>query len=103
MGFMSCDNESQIVEEFSGDHSKGETPDPIPNSEVKPFSADGTAWETVWESRTSPNTLIYASWFYQEAFLFTVNFFVHYVYLKVQKNLLSLHSLFYFITKIYKK
>lgn len=30
------------------------TPDPIPNSAVKPFSADGTAWETVWESRTLP-------------------------------------------------
>jgi hypothetical protein len=57
---MSCDNDSQIVEEFSGDHSKGETPDPIPNSEVKPFSADGTARETVWESRTSPGIIIKA-------------------------------------------
>ena len=45
----------QIVEEeFLGGHSGGVTPDPIPNSEVKPSSADGTAWETVWESRTSP-------------------------------------------------
>ena len=25
-----------------GDHSKGETLDPIPNSAVKPLSADGT-------------------------------------------------------------
>jgi hypothetical protein len=25
---------------------------PIPNTEVKPFGADGTARETVWESRT---------------------------------------------------
>ena len=28
---------------FSGGHSAGETPDPIPNSEAKPCSADGTA------------------------------------------------------------
>ena len=27
---------------FSGDDSDGETPDTIPNSEVKPFSADDT-------------------------------------------------------------
>src|SRR4029078_142684 len=30
------------------------TPDPIPNSEVKLFGADGTAREAVWESRTPP-------------------------------------------------
>ena len=41
-------------EEILGGHSGGVTPDPIPNSEVKPSSADGTAWETVWESRSSP-------------------------------------------------
>ena len=28
---------------FPGAHSEGETPDPIPNSEAKPLSADGTA------------------------------------------------------------
>ena len=28
---------------FSGDHSEEETPDPIPNSEVKGLSGDGTA------------------------------------------------------------
>jgi hypothetical protein len=41
-----------------GGHSEGETPGPIPNPEVKPFSADGTAPETVWESRTPPDTNI---------------------------------------------
>ena len=25
---------------------------PIPNRKVKVYSADGTAWETVWQSRT---------------------------------------------------
>ena len=27
---------------FSGDHREGDTPDPIPNSAVKPLVADGT-------------------------------------------------------------
>ena len=30
------------------------TPLPIPNRMVKPITADGTAWETVWESKTLP-------------------------------------------------
>ena len=38
-----------------GGHSERETPGPIPNPEVKPFSADGTARGTVWETRTSPD------------------------------------------------
>ena len=47
--------------EILGDHGEGETPVPIPNTEVKPFSADGTAWEAVWESRTLPRLkLIFA-------------------------------------------
>ena len=33
----------------------GETPVPIPNTMVKPQAADGTALETVWESRWLPN------------------------------------------------
>ena len=37
--------------------AKGKYPVYIPNPEVKPFSADGTAWETTWESRTSPDNL----------------------------------------------
>ena len=39
---------------FLGDHGEGETPVPIPNTAVKPLSADGTALATVWESRTQP-------------------------------------------------
>ena len=38
----------------SGDHSGRVTPVPIPNTEVKPASADGTWGETPWESRSSP-------------------------------------------------
>src|SRR5947207_4953487 len=40
-----------------GGHSGGETPGPIPNPEVKPSSADGTALETGWESRSPPRLL----------------------------------------------
>ena len=36
----------------SGDDGVEETLLPIPNRTVKLYSADGTAWETVWESRT---------------------------------------------------
>ncbi len=39
----------------SGDCSGGEIPVPIPNTVVKPSSADDTAWESVWESRSSPD------------------------------------------------
>jgi hypothetical protein len=39
---------------FAGVDSGGATPDPIPNSEVKPASGDGIARVTVWESSTMP-------------------------------------------------
>ena len=39
---------------FLGGHSSEVTPDPIPNSEVKLTSADGTAGEILWESRSPP-------------------------------------------------
>src|SRR3989442_12690380 len=40
----------------SGGHRRGETPGSIPNPEVKPSTADGTALETEWESRSPPGT-----------------------------------------------
>src|SRR5437870_13882912 len=40
----------------SGGHRRGETPGSIPNPEVKPSTADGTALETEWESRSLPGT-----------------------------------------------
>ena len=43
---------------FSGGYGREATPDPIPNSEVKLSSADGTAWATVWESRSPPDPYI---------------------------------------------
>ncbi len=38
----------------SGDDGIEETLLPIPNRKVKLYSADGTAWETVWESKWLP-------------------------------------------------
>ena len=38
---------------YMGGDDDGEVPPvPIPNTEVKLFSADGTWWATAWESRT---------------------------------------------------
>ena len=45
--------ESENSSDISSDDSEGVTPVPIPNTEVKPFSADGTWLEATWESRTS--------------------------------------------------
>src|SRR5690348_2227694 len=44
-----------------GGDGGGATPDPIPNSVVKPSSADGTAQATVWESRTPPGLFFFPS------------------------------------------
>src|SRR5688572_17539089 len=44
-------------QQLSGGHTGGATPDPIPNSEVKPSRADGTAGGTLWESRSSPGNI----------------------------------------------
>ena len=44
----------EISDRFSGDFVGRVTPVPIPNTEVKPAGADGTARVTVWESRKSP-------------------------------------------------
>ena len=41
----------------SGGYSGGETPVPIPNTEVKTASADGTWGGTPWESRSPPEFL----------------------------------------------
>ncbi len=45
---------SLVAHRFFGGHSKEDPPVPIPNTEVKLFCADGTAWVTVWESRSPP-------------------------------------------------
>ena len=41
-----------------GCYSRVVTPVPIPNTEVKHTCADGTAWATVWKSRSQPIILL---------------------------------------------
>ena len=41
----------------SGDNGERVPPVPIPNTEVKPFSADGTWLETARESRSLPDSI----------------------------------------------
>src|SRR5690606_40735104 len=45
--FRACSSPSV----FAGGYGGRATPDPIPNSVVKPSSANGTAGETLWESK----------------------------------------------------
>ncbi len=45
-----------------GGYSVGVTPVLIPNTEVKSYRADDTAWETVWESRSPPKLFVRASY-----------------------------------------
>ena len=40
--------------QFLGDHSEEDPPVPIPNTVVKLFSPDGTAFASLWESRKLP-------------------------------------------------
>ena len=46
---------------IGGDDSPRVTPVPIPNTEVKPLDADGTAGEAQWESRLSPPFFIFSA------------------------------------------
>lgn len=45
---------NKLYLKLAGVNSDGVTPDPIPNSEVKPVSGDGTAGEPLWKSSTMP-------------------------------------------------
>ena len=47
---------SEERDTISGDNSEGVPPVPIPNTEVKPFSVDGTWLETARESRSLPDS-----------------------------------------------
>ena len=53
----------------SGDYSIGVTPVPIPNTVVKPFSADDTWWEAAWESKSSPVFYLYRNNHYVNVFI----------------------------------
>ena len=60
----------QRPNKFSGDFVDRVTPVPIPNTEVKPVGADGTARETAWESRKSPGLFKKARLLTQAGFSF---------------------------------
>ena len=49
------ESEAAEILQVLGDCSERDPPVPIPNTEVKPFSPDGTARASVWESRKSPD------------------------------------------------
>ena len=51
-----CSFQGMSPEKNSGDNGERDPPVPIPNTEVKPFSADGTWLETARESRTLPDS-----------------------------------------------
>ena len=53
----SCQGVREEKFTVSGDDGEGVPPVPIPNTEVKPFSADGTWLETARESRTLPESI----------------------------------------------
>src|SRR3954447_3934052 len=53
---VTCSQQNNGSPRYGG-HSGQETPGPIPNPEVKPASANGTAPDRMWESRTPPNNL----------------------------------------------
>ena len=44
------------LDSVSGGNGEGVPPVPIPNTEVKPFSADGTWLDTARESRSPPDS-----------------------------------------------
>ena len=47
----------RFANQFPGGHRGRVTPVPIPNTEVKPATADGTACAGVWESRSLPGVI----------------------------------------------
>ena len=51
---FTSDDPASANHSFPGGHTAGVTPVPIPNTEVKPRRADGTARATVWERRSLP-------------------------------------------------
>ena len=56
---------------LSGDNSERVTPVPIPNTVVKPLSAENTWWATAREHKSSPEYDITLDEFFVEGFIFT--------------------------------
>ena len=54
-GFVDIIYQDLIEFTISGGNSEGVPPVPIPNTEVKPFSAENTSLETGWKDKTLPD------------------------------------------------
>ena len=54
LGISARGSDAAQAPQLVGDLTAGDPPVPIPNTEVKPRRADGTARESVWESRSLP-------------------------------------------------
>ena len=52
---MSYQGKKDLITKFPVAMRFGDTPVPIPNTMVKPQTADGTMLETAWESRWLPD------------------------------------------------
>src|SRR5688572_2959640 len=59
------------MNKFPGGHRGRVTPVPIPNTEVKPATADGTACVGVWESRSLPGVVYRSPLHLERAFSFS--------------------------------
>ena len=76
---LSCqgsgDSINAVPKQVSGDRTERVTPVPIPNTEVKPLRADGTARATLWETRSSPglNKAVDVSFETPTAFFFSLH------------------------------
>ena len=57
----SCQGARNDMLTISGGNDEGVPPVPIPNTEVKPFSADGTWLVTARESRSPPDPIFLSS------------------------------------------
>jgi hypothetical protein len=68
---------SLLTKKFLGGYAEGVTPVPIPNTEVKPLRADGTARAAVWESRSPPGFNRKARQFLYCAGFFASKYVVH--------------------------
>ena len=53
---VSDNHEETLRESEEGGYSGKVTPVPIPNTVVKLTRADGTAWVTVWKSKSPPSS-----------------------------------------------
>ena len=71
MQFSECGASRLSSNKFCGGFGEREIPVPIPNTEVKPLSADDTARATLWESKSPPR-------FFQNGLLFRAGRFQYY-------------------------